>query len=66
MKSIYDTVFNRQWIYGSPLAVTSLNGKKIPVNPKIETPAIVRRAGGAIKGWEPGNKNADLLEGVTE
>lgn len=65
MASIYDNVFNRQGIYGTPLS-SSLNGKNLPENPKIVTPAIVKRAGGAIEGWQEGNKNADLLEGVTE
>ena len=65
MPSVYDNVFNRRGIYGAPLS-SSLNGKKLPENPKIVTPAIVKRAGGAIKGWEAGNQNADLLEGVTE
>ena len=66
MPSVYDNIFNRgQGIYGGAIS-TSLNGKPLPENPKIVTPAIVERDGGAIEGWEPGNQNADLLEDVTE
>ena len=65
MTSVYDNVFRRNGIYGAPLA-NNLNGKKLPENPKIVTPDIVKRNGGAIQDWKPGNNNADLLEGVTE
>jgi len=65
MASIYDNTFNRSGLYGAPLARTSLNGKNLPETPKIVTPPIVKRAGGAIEGWSAGNKNADLLTNVT-
>ena len=66
MPSVYDNIFNRgRGIYGSPVS-TTLNGQKLPENPKIVTREIVERDGGAIEGWEPGNKNADLLEGVEQ
>ena len=65
MASVYDNVFNRSGIYGAPIP-SNLNRQKLPENPKIVTPAIVKRDGGAIKGWEAGNNNADLLVGVTE
>lgn len=65
MASTYDNIFRKSGIYGAPLP-SSLNGEKLPDNPRIITPDIVKRAGGAVEGWQPGNKNEDLLEGVTE
>jgi hypothetical protein len=60
-------VFNsKRGIYGSPLSNTSMNGKQIPEIPKIVTPDIVKRDGGAVQRWESGDNNSDLLEGVSE
>jgi hypothetical protein len=65
MNSIYGNAFNRSGVYGAPLAVDRLNGKKIPENPRVITPETARRDGGGIENWEGGDKNNDLIGNVS-
>jgi len=55
-----DNVFKRQGMYGAPLP-SGLNGLRLPKNPRMSTPATVKRAGGAIESRSSGDKNNDLL-----
>jgi len=55
-----DNAFKRQGMYGAPLP-SGLNNIRLPKNPRMSTPATVKRAGGAIESRSSGNKNKDLL-----
>ena len=61
MRSVYGTSYAKGGIYGTPIA-SRMTTSRIPANPRVVTPKIVKRDGGAIKEWEAGNKNDDLLE----